>query len=74
MKVIVNATIDPSEIITLYREFAGNMKAKPDVDVIASAIAKELGVTAKRPAGRPKKSEIKDAEAQEIEEKIFGSR
>lgn len=71
MKIIINVTVDPSEIIALYREFTENMKAKPDVDALSAAVAKEITAATKRTVGRPKKTEAKNDIDKEIEAKIF---
>lgn len=72
MKLIINITGDPSELIAISRELARNMNAKINVDVLSSAIAKELGVTLKRSAGRTKKTISENEMDKEIEAKIFG--
>ena len=75
MKLIINITADPSELMAISRELAGNMKAKPDIDVLSAAVAKEIKeMTAapKWPAGRPKKTTSENEMDKEIETKIFG--
>ena len=72
MKLIINITADPSELMAISRELAGNMNAKINVDALSSAVAKELGTTLKRTVGRPKKAEAKNDMDKEIEAKIFG--
>lgn len=42
MKIIINITADPSELMAISRELAGNMKDKPDIDVLSAAIDSSL--------------------------------